>query len=42
MLEDGVVNRESYCIFLKAWPSFRPLRGEPRFRCLLARIGLES
>jgi tetratricopeptide (TPR) repeat protein len=40
-LEDAVVNRESYGIFLKAWPSFRPLRAEPRFRSLLAQIGLE-
>jgi serine/threonine protein kinase/TolB-like protein/Tfp pilus assembly protein PilF len=41
-LEDAVIKRESFGIFLKAWPSFRPLRAEPRFRSLLAQIGLES
>jgi len=40
-LEDAVVKRESFGIFLKAWLSFRPLRAEPRFRSLLAQIGLE-
>ena len=41
-LEHAVARRESFGIFLKAWVSFRPLRAEPRFRGLLARIGLES
>ena len=40
-LEDAVVKRESFGIFLKAWLSFRPLWAEPRFRSLLAQIGLE-
>ena len=40
-LEDAVIKRESYAIFLKAWPSFRPLHAEPRFRALLAQVGLE-
>lgn len=42
LLEEGVANRDSYAVFLKAWLSFKPLRGEPGFRRLLARIGLES
>jgi hypothetical protein len=42
LLEEGVANRDSYAVFLKAWLSFKPLRGEPAFRRLLARIGLES
>ena len=41
-LEAAVIGRESFGIFLKAWLSFRPLRAEPRFRALLATIGLES
>ena len=41
-LEHAVIGRESFAIFLKAWPSFRSLRAEPRFRGLLAQIGLES
>jgi len=41
-LEDAVVKRESFGIFLKAWLSFRPLRAEPRFRSLLAQIGLDN
>jgi len=42
LLEQGVANRDSYAVFLKAWVSFKPLRAEPSFRRLLARIGLES
>ena len=42
LLEDGVAHRDSYAVFLKAWLSFKPLRGEPRFRRLLARIGLDA
>jgi hypothetical protein len=41
-LEQAVIGRESFAIFLKAWPSFGPLREEPRFRGLLAQIGLET
>ena len=40
-LEDAVIKRESFGIFLKAWLSFRPLRAEPRFRSLLGQVGLE-
>lgn len=39
-LEHAVTTRETYCIFLKAWPSFRPLHGETRFQALLAQLGL--
>jgi adenylate cyclase len=39
-LEHAVTTRETYCIFLKAWPSFRPLHGQPRFQALLAQLGL--
>jgi serine/threonine-protein kinase len=42
LLEDGVAKRDSYAVFLNAWLSFKPLRGHPAFRRLLARIGLES
>ena len=42
LLEEGVANRDSYAVFLKAWLSFKPLRDEPAFRRLLARIGLEA
>jgi tetratricopeptide (TPR) repeat protein len=42
LVEQGVANRDSYAVFLKAWLSFKPLRGEPAFRRLLARIGLDS
>src|SRR5262249_60715437 len=38
-LEHAVTTRETYCIFLKAWPSFRPLHGEARFQALLAQLG---
>ena len=41
-LEDAVRTHESFAIFLKVWPTFRPLRLEPRFRALLAQIGLDS
>ena len=40
-LEDAVIKRESFGIFLKAWLSFRPLRAEPRFRSLLGQVGLD-
>jgi serine/threonine-protein kinase len=42
LLEQGAANRDSYAVFLKAWVTFKPLREEPAFRRLLARIGLES
>jgi hypothetical protein len=42
LLEQGVAKRDSYAIFLNSWLSFKPLRGEPAFRRLLARVGLES
>jgi tetratricopeptide (TPR) repeat protein len=40
-LEHGVVHRDSYAIFLKSWNTFAPLREQPRFRALLAQIGLD-
>jgi hypothetical protein len=40
-LEHAVVTRESFGIFLKADPSFRALRAEPRFQSPLAQIGFE-
>ena len=40
-LEDAVVHHESFAIFLNAWNTFAPLRLQPRFRALLAQIGLE-
>jgi tetratricopeptide (TPR) repeat protein len=39
-LEDAVVHRESFAIFLSAWNTFAPLRPQPRFQALLAQIGL--
>ena len=42
LLEDAVAGRESFCIFLKSWMSFKPLRAELRFRDLVVRVGLES
>jgi TolB-like protein/Tfp pilus assembly protein PilF len=41
-LENAVIGRESFAIFLKSWRSFAPLRAEPRFRSLLAQVGLGS
>ena len=40
-LEAAVGTRESFAIFLKAWPSFGTLHSEPRFRSLLDRVGLQ-
>jgi tetratricopeptide (TPR) repeat protein len=40
-LEHAVVHRDSYAIFLKSWNTFAPLREQPRFRALLAQIGLD-
>ena len=41
-LEEAVATRESYCIFLKSWVSFRPLAAESRFLTLLAQVGLDA
>jgi tetratricopeptide (TPR) repeat protein len=41
-LESAVIGRESFAIFLKSWRSFAPLLSEPRFRSLLAQVGLGS
>ena len=38
-LEHAVTTRETYCIFLKAWPSFRSLGQESRFDALTAQLG---
>lgn len=40
-LEDAVIHRETYAIFLKTWNTFAPLRPDPRFQALLAQIGLD-
>ena len=40
-LEHAVVHRDTYAIFLKSWNTFAPLRQLPRFRALLAQIGLD-
>jgi adenylate cyclase len=39
-LENVVIGRESFAIFLRSWQSFAPLRQEARFSDLLAQIGL--
>jgi serine/threonine protein kinase/TolB-like protein/Tfp pilus assembly protein PilF len=39
-LENAVIGRESFAIFLKSWRSFAPLLSELRFRSLLAQVGL--
>jgi len=41
-LEHAVVHHDSYAHFIKAWNTFAPLRQQPRFRALLAQVGLES
>jgi tetratricopeptide (TPR) repeat protein len=41
VLEHAVVHRDTYAIFLKSWNTFAPLRQLPRFRALLAQIGLD-
>jgi tetratricopeptide (TPR) repeat protein len=38
-LEHAVTTRETYCIFLNAWPSFRSLGQESRFDALTAQLG---
>jgi TolB-like protein/Tfp pilus assembly protein PilF len=39
-LEDAVLHRETYAIFIGCWRTFEPLRTEPRFRALLSQVGL--
>lgn len=39
-LEQAVIDRDSYAIFLKAWTTFAPLRPLPRFQAILEQIGL--
>jgi len=39
-LEDALIHRDSYAIFLKTWNTFAPLRPQPRFQALLGQIGL--
>jgi serine/threonine-protein kinase len=41
-LEDAVIKRESFAVFMKSWLSFRPLSREPRFQALLAQVDLAS
>jgi hypothetical protein len=36
-LEKGYAERSFFCIFLKAWAFFDPLRSAPRFQDLLRR-----
>jgi serine/threonine protein kinase/Flp pilus assembly protein TadD len=41
-LEDACAERSSQMIFLRVDPVFQALRGDPRFRALLARVGAPS
>ena len=39
-LERAVASRSFHCVYLGVEPAFAPLRDEPRFQALLARLGL--
>ncbi len=38
-LEEGADGRDAWVVFMGTDPRFAPLRDEPRFRALLARVG---
>jgi serine/threonine-protein kinase len=40
-LDRAYEERDGMLAFMKTWPSLDPLRGEPRFKALLAKIGLQ-
>ena len=39
-LERAYDERSTFLIYAGVWPPFDPLRGEPRFRALMQRMGL--
>jgi serine/threonine-protein kinase len=41
-LENAVIGRESFAVFLRSWRSFASIRSESRFQGLLAQVGLAS
>ncbi len=41
-LEKACENRETTCVFFKVWPTFDPLRDNPRFQNLERRMGLRA
>lgn len=41
-LEEGADARDAWVLFMGTDPRFAPLRGEPRFRALLTRVGFPS
>ena len=42
LLEKAYAERDAKLIFIATAPSFDPLRGDPRFKNLLRRMGLEK
>jgi hypothetical protein len=41
-LEKACENRETTLVFLKVWPTFDPLRADPRFQEIARRVGLRE
>jgi hypothetical protein len=40
-LDQAAAERSFHLIYLNVWPELDPLRGDPRFRALVERLGLK-